>query len=381
MAVAQKEYHPLTSKRRESVWKILPWAGIASLLLAFCCGVAALVIGVVSNGLPLNSWTVNTSDVQPSVLLSTAATLANALLRIAFADGVAIQWWLLAHRGASIEKLFALWMHGYTTRGLFMMLSKFSKVTFAAFAMFLLLADGPFLQRASSVRAVSRQSVQNLTIPLSSSPFVYGATGIITSHDGEEANIYTTAFAQVMQNYNERNPIFIPEFSESGTVAMTLMAPGWDVQCENGSTPYQLMSSEEFAQWNKALNDNTTRYEGPPQTQVMFDTTLQFGTYNLPTSSNMVINSTFKSTLGINGTLSWRNCALSEAIIRYPLEVINGTVTLQSMPLTKNRTEYLVYRQFESNTFESKSPQPPYNLSQTNVPSSQTRPPPLEVSG
>lgn len=184
-----------------------------------------------------------------------------------------------------------------------------------------------------------------------------------------------------MQNYNERNPIFIPEFSESGTVAMTLMAPGWDVQCENGSTPYQLMSSEEFAQWNKALNDNTTRYEGPPQTQVMFDTTLQFGTYNLPTSSNMVINSTFKSTLGINGTLSWRNCALSEAIIRYPLEVINGTVTLQSMPLTKNRTEYLVYRQFESNTFESKSPQPPYNLSQTNVPSSQTRPPPLEVSG
>lgn len=189
MAKAQR-YSSLVPQTQHSLWKLLPWTGILSLILAFCCGIAALVIGIVSNGLIVNSWQVRKTTVQPSVLLSTAATFANALLRIAFIEGVAIQWWSKAHQGATIADLYALYMHGYTFSGLFTMLTKFNKVTFAAFATLLLLADGPFPQRASSVQPVSHQSLSSLSIPVSSSTFVLGSTGIMTTHDVAVPNIY-----------------------------------------------------------------------------------------------------------------------------------------------------------------------------------------------
>lgn len=347
MATTQKSYQQVTAQRRNTFWKLVPWTGVLSLILAFCCGIAALVIGIVSNNLPLNSWKLSTGIVQPSVLLSTVATLANALLRIAFAQGVTIQWWLQIHQGVSIGELCALYTHGTTTRGLVTMLSKFSRVTFAAFIMILLLADGPILQRASLVSSLSNQSSSNLTVVVSTSPFVQGATGIITSHDGYNPNTYTTAFSQVMQKYSARSSMSIPQMNYSGTTTMDLLGPGWDIRCDNGSSPYGLMSFEDWQQWNDTRNPN---YHGPPSTQTMFDTTVDFDA-----SSTVLIQTSYKSTMGVNGTLSWRNCTLQEAVVRYPLRIVDGVVTLQPMPLSENRTEYLVYRQIELNGFTSKS--------------------------
>lgn len=352
MASTQKSYQRLIAKHRDSLWRILPWTGIGSLILAFCCGIAALVIGIVSNGLPLNSWTLSTGPLQPSVLLSFVATFANAFLRVAFVDGVTVQWWLQAHHGLSVEELCALYIHGYTTKGLSRMLSRFSRVTFAAFAMILLLADGPLLQRASSVHVLSLQGLQNLTFIVSSSPFVLGATGYITTHDGLVPNIYTAKFAQVMQQYSARDAISIPQSNYSGAVTTSLLAPGWDVQCDNGSSSYELMTMYDFEQWNNTRNPN---YTGPAVTQTMFSTSIDFGATTIVGDSNTILlQSSYKSTLGGNGTLSWRNCSLHEAIIRYPVQMVNGVITLQPMPWSENRTEYLIYREFESNSFGSK---------------------------
>lgn len=193
-------YRSLATRRPSTFWKLLPWTGILSLILAFCCAIASLIVGIVSNNLPLNSWQVSTGVIQPSVLLSTAATVANGLLRTAFAQGVTIQWWSQIHRGVSVEELCALYIHGTTIRGLFTNLSKFSTVTFAAFVMLLILADGPILQRASSVHILSHTSQSNVTVPISASPFVSGATGIINQHDDIEPQTYTTVFSKQCNN-------------------------------------------------------------------------------------------------------------------------------------------------------------------------------------
>lgn len=217
--------------------------------------------------------------------------------------------------------------------------------------MVVLLFDGPILQKASSVHTIPRQSVQNLTVAVSSSPFVLGATGLITSHDGYDPNLYTPQFAQVMQAYNARDPISIPGLTDSGTTKLNVLAPGWDIQCQHGSSPYELMSFSEWFTWNE---DRNSTYQGPPETQTMFESLIEFGGAFEESSSIITFSAFHKSTLGINGTLLWRNCTLQEAVIRYPLQITNAVVTLQPMPLSENRTEFLVDRKAELNGYGSK---------------------------
>ena len=51
---------------------------------------------------------------------------------------------------------------------------------------------------------------------------------------------------------------------------------------------------------------------------------------------------------GGNGTLSSHRCKLHEALVKYPLQLADGKVTLGSMPLSENRTVERVFRQEEA---------------------------------
>lgn len=321
-------------KLKKSYWRILPWTGLGSLLLALCCGAAALIIGLASNTLPQDSWRLQTGVVQPSVLLSLVATLANALLRVAFMQGAATAWWLQAGDGVSVGRLSALYEHAYSFQGLFTCRT-FSRVTLAAIGMLLLLADGPLLQRAISSQPASHRRIINMTVPVSSSPLTLGATGVITGHDEPTPELYTSQFSQVVQRYNSRQPISLPGFASNGTISMELVAPGWDISCNQTTSTYSITSSGELY---RKMNLNQTVQD----TQQMFNISVDF-----IEPSQMQINTAYKSTSGLNGTMSWRMCIFAEALIRYPLQVDNGVVALQSMPLSQNRTVYIIGREDE----------------------------------
>lgn len=62
---------------------------------------------------------------------------------------------------------------------MFSSVAAFNTVTLASICMVIVLADGPFLQRAVTIVQITEVGQSNTTIPLSSSPFIQGATGII----------------------------------------------------------------------------------------------------------------------------------------------------------------------------------------------------------
>lgn len=93
-------------------FKRLPWAGVISIILALGCAVAAIVVGIVSDGKPLDYWTLGDNEVQPAVLLSIFATAANALLVFAFTQGATIHWWNSAFRGATLKQLHSSYHYG-----------------------------------------------------------------------------------------------------------------------------------------------------------------------------------------------------------------------------------------------------------------------------
>ncbi|KAF2168364.1 hypothetical protein M409DRAFT_53054 [Zasmidium cellare ATCC 36951] len=335
----------------------IPWLGLGSITLAFGCAVTALTIGLVSNGQVLNAWEVGGYDLQPSVLLAITATVANALLAYAFAEGACLSWWTRVQTGTTLRGLHAALEQASSIPGLFAHLPHFSRVAIASVAMLVLLTDAPLLQRASTVRTYQSTTSTNLTFPVSSDPLQLGATGVIADHSDKFApGLYNPDFAQVVQQYNSRQDINIANSTCKGRCSTEIVAPGWDVTCTSGTLPFRLPDYYEMNNYTSlALNNQTDQYHGPADTQTMFETniTLSWDYWNISNDYSysglysMNFYNIHKVTAGGNGTMHWTNCTLSEALVRYPVSLENDTVSLQPMDDQENRTVHQIYRQLD----------------------------------
>ena len=105
---------------------------------------------LLSNGRPVASW-----RVQPTVLLAIFTAVANSVLAFALAEGVALSWWNKALQGTTVSELHYHWLIGTSVCAAFTRFRYSSFITGASIMTVLVLADGPLLQRASSV--VSQQ--------------------------------------------------------------------------------------------------------------------------------------------------------------------------------------------------------------------------------
>jgi hypothetical protein len=129
---ATSDYHQLLREPREDAkytlwspgfWRQFPWLGILSILgilastyitqrsigaLLTCAGtVASLVILVRSHRQPLDGWGFG---IAPSVYLSIASVVANALTAYALANGLEITFWRYALQGRTVCSLTVIWM-------------------------------------------------------------------------------------------------------------------------------------------------------------------------------------------------------------------------------------------------------------------------------
>ena len=351
---------------RTGVLQRAPITGVLALVTGLLCGLVTFVILKTSNGRPINTWRLRGIDVQPTVLLSIFATLANALLRYAFQEGVRVSWWTRALKGTSLGNLHRLWDQSQSVWAVAAAGRYISITAIANLFTILLLIDGPLLQRASTIRSESRQEIANLSVPISPTPFMRGATGILVDHDYEyHPSLYNPLFGKTLQQYNNRQPITLPAFGCKGKCEMTVEAPGFDIDCESWTSPYRLMSELEYV-WLVGGTNRTV----PAVSQVMFSSNVTYSWqasdlwYQLRSyrtgqkapedgigafaSNSILLSSMIKSTSGGNGTLTWRSCILREAMQRFPVTVQNATLTLKPLSLARNSTVYRVLRQTET---------------------------------
>ncbi|KAK4498419.1 hypothetical protein PRZ48_011077 [Zasmidium cellare] len=353
---------PSELRRKHRIWRKFPWIGILCLATAFFCGVAALVIGIVSDGRFAEDWAVNGTLVQLSVVFSILVTVANALLGFAFAEGAVITWWVKASRGTTLRELHTSYEQGSGFLRTLFTLPAVSRLTVASFGMLLLLTDGPFFQRASTIHAQAVFASAELNVSVPPFPLQFGATGVIPDHGSDYApDLYTPSFAQILQQYKTRQPIQLNETGCKGTCSTEITGPGWDVSCSDRATPYKLMSVDDNQEFSTLSRQNASdQYHGPAPIQTMFDTSIVYNyTYvdlNVTRCFNescwrlqgyshtIQIGAMFKTNPGLEGTLAWRNCTLSEALVRYPVQLENNTLTIQPRNREVNRTEHLIYR-------------------------------------
>lgn len=110
-------------------------------------------------------------------------------------------------------------------------------------------------------------------------------------------------------------------------------------------------------------HDSNTTYSGPEYIQTIFNVSAVYGARVFIQSGTAVylnhhinISTLYKATPGGNGTLGHHNCILSEALVRYPIEISNDTLTMRSVPRTENSTLQMVSRRGEINGMGSTCP-------------------------
>jgi hypothetical protein len=343
-----EEHKPYSSKPTERPWRPgmlrqLPWTGLLALLLGFGCGVAALTIALVSNGKPLDYWRVQNYSVQPTVLLAILVTLANVLIGYAFASGITVFWWSSALAGSSLRKLHASQSRGDSLMAVFTSRPIFNAVTI------LLLMDQPLFQRGIRVVARSSDESTNMRIPISSSPIQRGATGVSLGVEDtepiEKPSLFHPLYAQVVRQYQNRNPIRIALPLCKGRCNFDVISTGWEVSCIEWQTPYHMIDRLDTLEYQDyQYHQSGIEYTGPPETQLAFSVNI---TYNVLPYVQIDTSVMYKATTGANGTMHWRNCNLIEALINYPVEVSNDTLRLKAMHPGTNRTIHRIIRDSE----------------------------------
>ena len=270
----------------------LPWAGVISILLALGCTAAAVAIALESDNAPLDRWVMGGYDVQPAVLLSIVATIGNALFVFAFTQGATIHWWnqALDPRGANLSRLHSSYHYGSGLVAIFSSVAALNTVAVAGLFMPILLMDTPLFQRSVGILQTSDFSRTNATIPISPSPFMQGSTGVLPDHTPWPA-LYHPLFAKVLQQYTNRDPILFPNGTCIGSCHLEVIAPGWDIDCTETTTPYRLATYyEQQAYYESAYSNGTamknSTYDGPKVIQTVFDVDVVYNyTYPLTSSS------------------------------------------------------------------------------------------------
>jgi hypothetical protein len=91
-------------------------------LLALIGTIAAILILVYSDGVPVSNWD---EHIQPTVWLALASALSGAFLAVAFTEGAAISYWRAAGKPVTVsvnalDEVYSLTINSYNNCKLYM---------------------------------------------------------------------------------------------------------------------------------------------------------------------------------------------------------------------------------------------------------------------
>ncbi|KAK5701879.1 hypothetical protein LTR97_004697 [Elasticomyces elasticus] len=270
--------------------------GVLCILGAVAGVAASIAILRLSDGVPITDW-----RYAPTVYLSISYTITNILLAIALSHGVTISWWRRA-LGAKTElgDLHRYWNFGTSPLAAATAGRKFNFIAFASLIVAITPANGPLLQRSSSVTV--RQTSAPITLQIQSVPSIQAPTGYMSGR-GLIVSLLSQDFAPVVQSFYDHGLV-----SADGT------------GCPRDA-PYNINPSTPF---NPSTDPSVIGTD-------VFTTEFIWGPRMYP--ANFSLNTQYKDSMtpsDCSGMLTVQNCSLRAATVQYPV-IIDGnrsTITL-----------------------------------------------------
>ena len=306
-------YPPLHGKLwRTGYLRNIPWLGVGSLMLVLSSTIASAILLVVSNGDAVSSW-----RVAPSVVLAILSAISTACLSFSLASGLNVSWWRKMLEGAPLDETHRYWDHcnsiwAAMTAGRRSSILSIAKllVTLAA------IAEGPLIQQASTIstRKISKPLPLQAAFAIDLPP---GYTAYLAGM-GQTPTTPSIAFSGVFSNYTNRVSITHGFDGCPGVCTANASGVGFKVSCAPDTNT--TWGSKAFGQIIEPQFTANTTWRVPASDG--YDSIAANGSYEyLTLSAGWAINTI--SPLFIN-----RVCILSLAMVSYPLQIVNNTVSL-----------------------------------------------------
>lgn len=245
------------------------------------------------------------------------SAVANSALRYALAESLALFWWRQALNGASLKDLHLSWAYATSFYRSILSGKKFNTIVLACIITTLVGVDGPLLQRSSSVTAFSTLRNRTVISQLSTQGIPYGYSGVIPVGSFDPTTL-TMGFAQVVNDYQTWNSIRLNITGCHGVCQTSVVAPGFDERCSEGTSPYDLTFPKS--------STSGIPYDYPDAVTVGI-ISFSFNGNESPGEFNASI--AYKNESACVGKLHTINCTFRLATVSYPITITNGTVTLR----------------------------------------------------
>ena len=300
--------------------KNVPWTSIFAILGVILLGAASAVILYHSDGKVTSDWSsqrfaLPVVNLTPSVLLATSAVLSNTLLRFSLFESQPVFWWRKALRpdGTTIHDLHNYYEHGHSVLESLGAGRSINLMSLSRIITTLAVIQGPLFQRSSQV-VLNHSAIHqiNITLPVSVNLLPKNFTSAaLKSLEGraatntQQSNLvsFTYEFSSVLKGFDTQEPIVLKSKC-NGICIGALIAAGFDVDCRDSTYGYDLSN---------------------PSMQTVISTNISFSGPGVTVRTSHKPN----SQLGCTGNITFRDCLLRPAIVRYNFTLERGLFKLK----------------------------------------------------
>ncbi|KAK3328258.1 hypothetical protein B0T19DRAFT_442174 [Cercophora scortea] len=331
------------------VWTRFPFLPFTSILATVLSAVACVVVLVRSDGANTEDW-----QVRPSVLLGIFTAAGNASLRYALAEGFQVAWWSRATtKSHTLGRLHEYYTYGTSALAAGLSVRSPSFIAVASILTFVMVIDGPLLQRASSTVLVVRDG-EVVPVRMTVAPQIpFGFTGMDFAGDHSPLttrSLLNPGFMSVFNAYSQRQAISAEKVAAPGSCLGIcdgeIEAAGLWKECNTTEdkiiTPQMNGTEVEAAMFHQQLFGvdwtHATKYPVMNFLNHGYTNVSEGSTDAVPTDEPYIaLNMTYSPAFA-NGSRSvfHKTCRLYSATCRYQIRIHNDTqqATSDTTPIT-----------------------------------------------
>ncbi|KAF4998709.1 hypothetical protein FGRMN_3035 [Fusarium graminum] len=313
------QYARLSQPWLPGFWKRFPYRGLGMWLLALIGTVAAILILVYSDGVPVENWD---EHIQPTVWLALTSALSGAFLAVAFTEGAAISYWRAAGKPVTLQQLQAVYgsSTGIIQAAINLFTWKSKTLGLASILMTLSVLRGPLMQRASST--TNHYETQQGTVDFHIARELPTDYACIMTGRSHSTSLLTKNFSEIAQSYSRRDGMAV--FNTACTNCTTsIQGFGFDVNCTDTTRDFNLtLNGAGREAMLKAM-------AGAYFFQVNITEYSDWSVNEMPDGSFLQYTALYKDTNQCDGKVKVQTCDLHAGITKFPVRMNGKTVELE----------------------------------------------------
>ncbi|KAK7397895.1 hypothetical protein QQX98_012730 [Neonectria punicea] len=311
-------YAQLSQPWQPGFWKRFPVRGLGMWLLALVGTVAAVLILIYSDGVPVDHWD---KQIQPTVWLALTSALTGAFLACAFAEAGAISYWRAAGKPTTLEQLQAVYgsSTGIIEAALNLVTWKSKTLGLASILMTLSVLRGPLMQRASST--ANEYEAQTGTFDFHIARELPQDYASIMTGRTHSVSLLTRNFSDVAQAYSNRNSMMAFN-TRCDNCTTSVQGFGFQVNCTESTKSFNLTVGMDQKSMSRAFN-------GSDLFQVNITEYSDYSVYQMDDGSFLRYTTLYKDTNECSGKLKIQTCDLHAGISTFPVRLDGSKVELK----------------------------------------------------